>query len=148
MPPTPLTVVFCLPGGSFSGRFLDCWTELLAWSLGNGIKPVLSRRQSCNIYYVRNMCLGADVMRGPAQKPFDGKVDYDYVMWIDADMVFTPAQFARLLSHDKDIAAGLYRMEGAREFATVKEWDEGYFRKAKDAVMRPSARLTRRRKEV
>ena len=79
----PLIVVFCLPGASFGGRFLECWTELFAWCLKNGIKPVLSRKQSCNIYYVRNMCLGADVMRGKNQKPFDGKLDYDYLMWID-----------------------------------------------------------------
>ncbi|MBD3391957.1 MAG: hypothetical protein GF418_07800, partial [Chitinivibrionales bacterium] len=103
-----LTIVFCLPGTSFSGSFLECWTNLMAWCLGNGIRPVLSRKQSCNIYYVRNMCLGGDVMRGPGQKPFGGKLEYDYVMWIDADVLFTPEQFERLLKHDRDIVSGVY----------------------------------------
>ena len=125
----PLTVVFCLPGASFSGRFLECWTELFAWCLKNNIKPVLSRKQSSNIYYVRNMCLGADVMRGKNQKPFDGKLDYDYLMWIDSDIMFTPARFGRLLNHDTDIVAGVYPMEDGRTLATVIDWDEEYFKK-------------------
>lgn len=108
----PLTVVFCLPGNSFSGKFLECWTDLLAFCLSRNIRPVLSRRQSCNIYYVRNMCLGGDVSRGAGQKPFDGKLDYDYLMWIDSDMLFNAAQFAKLLQHQADIVSGLYLMEG------------------------------------
>jgi hypothetical protein len=125
----PLTVVFCLPGSSFSGRFVQCWTNLPAWCLGNSIRPVLSQRYSCNIYYVRNMCLGADVSRGKDQKPFDGKLDYDYIMWIDSDILFTPEQFARLLSHQRDIVSGLYLMEGGGAYAAVEEWDEEHFAK-------------------
>lgn len=121
------TIVFCLPGASFSGKFLECWTQLLAWCLDNNIKPILSRSQSCNIYYVRNMCLGADVMRGKDQKPFNGELNYDYIMWIDSDIIFTPDQFETLLKHDKDIVSGVYFMEGGKYLATVKEWDEKHF---------------------
>jgi len=124
----PLTVVFCLPGNSFSGKFLECWTDLLAFCLSRNIRPVLSRRQSCNIYYVRNMCLGGDVSRGAGQKPFDGKLDYDYLMWIDSDILFSSAQFARLLERGADIVSGLYLMEGGRNFATVETWDEEFFK--------------------
>lgn len=73
------------------------------------------------------MCLGADVRRGPAQKPFDGRLDYDYLMWIDSDVVFKPAQFERLLSHRADIVAGQYLMENGTHFATVRTWDEDHF---------------------
>ncbi|MBD3393020.1 MAG: hypothetical protein GF418_13005 [Chitinivibrionales bacterium] len=79
--------------------------------------------------YVRNMYLGGDVMRGPAQKPFGGKLEYDYVMWIDADVLFTPEQFERLLKHDRDIVSGVYLMEGGKACATVKDWDEAFFEK-------------------
>jgi GT2 family glycosyltransferase len=125
----PLTIVFCLPGNSFSAKFIAAWTELVAYCLANGIKPVLSCRQSCNIYYVRNMCLGADVMRGKNQKPFDGMLDYDYLMWIDSDILFTPRQIEKLLCHEMDIVSGIYLMEGGRALATVMEWDEEFFEK-------------------
>lgn len=122
-----MTIIFCLPGNSFSGAFLECWTNLVAFCLGNGIRPILSCKQSCNIYFVRNLCLGADVSRGKDQKPFDGKLEYDYLMWIDSDILFTPQHFARLVTHNKDIVSGIYLMEGGSALATVKEWDESYF---------------------
>jgi GT2 family glycosyltransferase len=77
------------------------------------------------------MCLGADVSRGKDQKPFDGKLDYDYLMWIDSDCLFSPQHFMKLLSHDKDIVSGIYLMEGGEALASVKEWDEEYFVKHK-----------------
>jgi GT2 family glycosyltransferase len=95
----------------------------------NGIKFAIFRKESCNIYYIRNMCLGADVSRGKNQKPFDGKIDYDYLMWIDSDIVFTPKHFQILLNHDKDIVSGIYMMDRGNQFATVKEWDEEFFKK-------------------
>jgi GT2 family glycosyltransferase len=127
MPDKPLTVVFCLPGTSFSGRFLERWTDLVAYCLSHGIRPVLSRRESCNIYYVRNMCLGADVARGKDQKPFDGKLEYDFLLWIDSDILFAPQQFMKLISHNTDIVSGVYLMEDGKSLATVKEWDEEFF---------------------
>ena len=76
------------------------------------------------------MCLGGDVSRGAAQRAFNGQLDYDYIMWIDSDILFTPEQFVRLLSHDVDIVSGLYLMEGGIHYATVKDWDEEFFRKS------------------
>jgi GT2 family glycosyltransferase len=125
----PLKVVFCFPGNSFSGTFLECWTNLFAYCLTNTIQPIISRKQSCNIYYVRNLCLGADVSRGKNQKPFNGQIEYDYIMWIDSDIVFTPQHFRKLLSHDKDIVSGIYMMDDGKHFATCREWDEEFFKK-------------------
>jgi len=122
-------VIFCLPGNNFSGKFLDCWTNLITYCMQNHIQFGVSRKESCNIYYVRNMCLGADVSRGESQKPFDGKVNYDYLMWIDSDIVFTPTHFQALLNHDKDIVSGVYMMGGGKSFAVVKDWDEEFFKK-------------------
>lgn len=122
-------IIFCLTGSNFSGKFLDCWTNLVSYCLQNNIQMVVNRRESCNIYYVRNMCLGADLQRGEAQKPFDGKIDYTHLMWIDSDMVFNPQQFQKLLDDDKDIVSGLYFMDNGQQFATVKDWDEEYFKK-------------------
>lgn len=123
----PTRVIFCLPGNRFSGKFLECWTNLLSYCFSHGIQPILSRQESCNIYYVRNLCLGADVNRGPHQKPFNGEIPYDYLFWIDSDIIFTSEQFAKLLSAEKDIISGIYMMSNGREFATVKHWDESHF---------------------
>ena len=76
------------------------------------------------------MCVGGTSLGGELQKPFGGEVDYDYIMWIDSDIVFLPDDFFQLLAHQKDIASGLYSMEGGRGFACVKDWDEVFYEKA------------------
>jgi GT2 family glycosyltransferase len=96
--------------------------------LHRGIDIILSQRYNSNVYYVRSQCLGANVLSGKNQKPFQGNVDYDYIMWIDSDQVFQPDQVFKLISHNKEITAGLYFMEGGKQYAAVKEWDEEYFK--------------------
>ena len=122
-----IKVIFALPGREFSGRFLSCWTELLNSCQQNGISAGLSQRYSSNVYYVRNLCLGGNSVDGVTQKPFGGKVDYDYIMWIDSDIYFRPEQFFRLLEADKDIISGLYIMDDNIHYATVEDWDEKYY---------------------
>lgn len=125
----PTKVVFALPGKQYSGNFLLCWTDLLHSCLQNNVQPLLSQNYTSVVYYARNKCLGGDNLRGVQQKPFNGEVDYDYIMWIDSDIVFTPEHFFKLLKHNKDIVSGLYMMENNKNFATVKHWDEEFFKK-------------------
>jgi len=94
----------------------------------SNIQILLSRKSSNNVYFVRNLCLGGDVMRGENQKPFNSEIPYDYILWIDSDMVFSPQHFTQLLSRQADIISGLYLMEGGKLFATCKDWDEEFFK--------------------
>ena len=120
-------VIFCLPGRTFSNNFLRSWTNLVLelpnhdidWGVADGYSP--------NLYYVRNMCLGGDVTRGIHQKPWND-VDYDYMMWIDSDIVFDPKHFFTLLDHKKDIVSGLYMMQDGQYYATVKDWDDEFYK--------------------
>ena len=79
------------------------------------------------VSYARCLCLGADVRRGTHQKPFDGKIDYDYIMWIDSDQVFSFEQIQKLISYDKDIVSGIYKMSDNINYATVETMDEQFF---------------------
>jgi len=124
-------IIFCLPGptNGFSENFLQGWTKLIVTCLENNIKFTISNQQSSVVYYVRNLCLGGDVLRGINQKPFDGKIDYTHMMWIDSDIVFNPEQFIKLLNYDKDVVSGIYKMAGGKQFATVEKMDEEFFKK-------------------
>jgi len=135
------TVVFCIPGNKFSGNFLKAWTNLFAWCINNNINPILSNSYDSNVYYVRQKCLGPDVLKGKHQKPFDGKLNYDYLMWIDSDMVFTPEDFKALLDMNKDIASGIYKMVDQVQYATVEKYntqeykDNGKFTFLNDEIL-------------
>ncbi len=124
-----MKVIFCIPGKTFSKHFLESWSELLLWCFNNNITPIVNIQYNAVIYYCRNQLLGADLKNGKEQKPFNGKIDYDYIMWLDSDMVFNPEHFAKLLRVNQDIVSGLYLMEGAKKYATVQKWDYEYFGK-------------------
>jgi hypothetical protein len=72
--------------------------------------------------------LGGDLRRGENQKPFDGKLKYTHLMWIDSDMVFTVKHFQSLFNHDKDIVSGIYKMENNTQYAVVENLDMTYLK--------------------
>jgi hypothetical protein len=116
------TVIFCIPGQTFSINFLRKWSRLLQWCEQNAVNYGCSFEYDPIIYNARNRCLKGEVEKGKKQMPFDGKIDYDYTMWIDSDILFEPEDFQRLLSNQKDIVSGLYLMENGKEFATANPW--------------------------
>jgi hypothetical protein len=103
-----MKVIFCIPGNSFSNRFLKCWTNLTKELHKRDIEYELLSQYIPNVYQVRSLLLGADKKFGQYQSPWQDKKDYDYIMWIDSDQVFEPNDFFKLLEHDKDIVSGLY----------------------------------------
>jgi hypothetical protein len=121
--------IFCIPGKSFSNRFLQCWTETLEQMYKAGHEVYCSFQYLPNVYHVRNLCLGADVTRGIRQKPFNGWIQYDYIIWVDSDILWSYSQIIQLVGHEKPICSGLYLMEGGKQFATVVDWNEEYFLK-------------------
>ena len=73
------------------------------------------------------MCLGGDSTKGENQKPWQGKINYDYMLWIDSDIIFHPNDFIKLYNLKKEIASGLYFMQNGQQFATVQDWNEKTF---------------------
>ena len=123
-----MKVMFCLPGNSYSGRFLNSWTLLRGYCMSHGIEVGICQQYDANVYYVRAKCLGANVLKGTGQKPWNGEVAYDYIMWIDSDMVFTPEHFQKLLSRDKDIVSGIYLMADKERIPAITDWNRKFFK--------------------
>ena len=138
------TVVFCLPGSHYSGRFLVSFTELIIYCKAIGINPIISQDYSSMVNYARCKVAGADVTRGKHQAPFGGKVDYDYMMWIDSDIAFKPTDFFNRLSMDKDIASGWYTQPGGST-PVVEKMDDDYFQKHGSYQFIRSQEMTQRK---
>ena len=122
-------VIFCMPGRSYSREFLLAWSDLLMQASSKGHQVMISQQYSSVVHFARAKCLGGDVLKGPDQKPFQGQVDYDAMMWIDSDMVFKPEDFFRILESPHDVTAGYYMMEDLQNVAAVQDWNEEYFAK-------------------
>ena len=113
------TVVFCLPGGSFSNTFLMCWSNTLYTLVkSNKYNIAISNDYSSHVHFVRAKCLGADVTAGPDQKPFQGKLDYDVILWLDSDMVFNYEMIEQLIEsclYKYPVVSGVYAGQGGKE---------------------------------
>lgn len=122
-------IVFCLPGREYSREFLLAWSDLLMQASAKGHQCMISQQYSSVVHFARARCLGGDVLKGPDQKPFQGQIEYDAMMWIDSDIVFKPEDFFRILESPHDVTAGLYMMEDLTHLAAVKEWNQDFFAK-------------------
>jgi hypothetical protein len=122
-------VIFCMPGRDYSREFLLAWSDLLMQASARGHQCMISQQYSSVVHFARSKCLGGDVLKGPDQKPFQGSVEYDVMMWIDSDILFRPEDFFSMLESPHDVTVGLYMMEDLQNFAAVKEWNTDFFKK-------------------
>jgi len=91
------TIVFCLPGRGVSYIFLKSFVQLCFDLVQSGASIQISQDYSSMVNFARCKCLGANVLRGPDQIPWDGKLKYDYQLWIDSDIVFNTEKFYQLI---------------------------------------------------
>lgn len=141
----PLTIVACIPGREFSGRFFDAWNEFTEKCRAVGVNLIVSRRYDAVVYYARNKVAGGDVRRGAKQAPWGGEIDYDYMLWIDSDVIFRFEDFQSLLAHKVDMVAGLYLMADNARYAAVEHMDESTFKKQGEFEFLTPQKLASRR---
>jgi len=142
------TIVFCLPGRGTSYIFLKNFVQLCFDMVQNGMSIQISQDYSSMVNFARCKCLGANVLRGPDQIPWDGKLKYDYQLWIDSDIVFDSNKFWQLcdlavpaesvkedgtvdeeLLKKRAISAGWYATEDGSTTSVAHWLDEEEFRK-------------------
>ena len=116
-------IVFCLPGRGVSYTFLKNFVQLCFECVQQGASIQISQDYSSMVNFARCKVLGANVLKGPDQLPWQGKLQYDYQLWIDSDNVFNQEAFYKLIWMDKDIAAGWYVTEDGRT-TSVAHWLE------------------------
>ena len=135
-------IVFCLPGRGCSYIFLKNFVQLCFDMVQNGMSIQISQDYSSMVNFARCKVLGANVLRGPDQKPWDGALEYDYQLWIDSDIVFDSSKFWQLcdlacpgvdetgaVQPDKGISAGWYVTEDGKTTSVAHWLEEDDFRK-------------------
>lgn len=125
----PTVIIFMLPGDKFSKEFLQAWSDLLFNLVNLGYAIKISCAYDANVFYARSRCLCTQTLRGSEQQPFNGSIDYDYMFWIDSDIVFTTNDVLAILKHDKDICSGCYVMHNNTHYPIVRQMDDEYYLK-------------------
>ena len=124
-------IIFCIPGKQFNSRFLLNWSELLLKCLLNNYRPILCQENDRNIYIQRNKCLGANILTDDkTQKPFQGEVEYDYLVWIDPNVIFKFEDLEKLLNSQYDVTSGIYILDTNNDITNVvKKFDYEFYKK-------------------
>jgi hypothetical protein len=125
------SIVFCLPGRGCSFIFLKAFVQLCFDLVQNGMSIQISQDYSSMVNFARCKCLGANVLRGPDQVPWDGRLTYDYQLWIDSDIVFDTNKFWQLCDmaiSGKEIVAGWYATEDGKTTSVAHWLEEDDFR--------------------
>ena len=89
-------IAFCLPGRGCSYIFMKNLLKLTFELYQNQMSFQICQDYSSMVNFARCKCLGANVLRGPDQLPWNGKLPYDYQLWIDSDIVFQTDDFWKL----------------------------------------------------
>ena len=99
------TIVFCVFGENITTDFFRAWSELFGFCLKNNIKPILSTTNiKSNIFTAKLTCLLGEPVNN---LPFQGKIDYDYVVWLNSGCSFSIDNFKALINSDKNIVSAL-----------------------------------------
>ena len=121
-------IVFCLPGRGVSYVYLKNFVQLCFDLVQSGASIQISQDYSSMVNFARCKCLGANVLRGPNQVPWDGKLKYDWQLWIDSDIVFNTEKFCQLVLMYKEFAGGWYCTEDGRTTSVAHCLEEDDFR--------------------
>ena len=129
-------IVFCLPGRGCSYIFMKNFVQLCFDLVQSGLSIQISQDYSSMVNFARCKVLGANVLRGPKQIPWDGKLEYDYQLWIDSDIVFDTSRFWQLCDlalpaegEERSITAGWYCTEDGHTTSVAHWLEEDDFRK-------------------
>jgi hypothetical protein len=114
-------IVFCLPGRMVSYAYLQNFVQMCFELVQAGAHIKISQDYSSMVNFARCKCLGANVLHGPDQLPWNGQIPYDYQLWIDSDIIFNVQQFYQLVLLDTDIASGWYCTEDGST-SSVAHW--------------------------
>ena len=130
------SIIVCIPGRNCSLNFMKSMLQLTFDMVQNGMSFQLSTDYSSMVNFARCKVLGANVLKGPDQKPWQGNLNYDYQLWIDSDIVFDSQRFWQLCDlavpaegEENTIAAGWYATEDGVTTSVAHWLDEEDFRK-------------------
>ena len=126
-----MRIALCTPGDSWGPSFLRGIVNTVTILAANGVEIIHSQEAASDVATVRNMTSGGDSKFGPKQKPFNGEVTYDYMLWIDSDQGFAFDDLARLMKRRRDICSGWCKTISGHSNVGL-HFDEKHFKKAGD----------------
>lgn len=101
--------MICTPGHSVMAEYLKSLVHWASAAPRYGITWALANGYSSHVADARELTLsGTKINSLIENRPFEGKLTYDKLLWIDSDIEFYPEDVEKLYKSDKDIICGGY----------------------------------------
>jgi hypothetical protein len=120
-----LNIILCIPGNSFSAKFIQSYTALLTYCLNNGINLDIQQMFSSNVYHTRECMVASTVLSDSKNIVAFGGKDYDFSLWIDSDQVYTPQHLEILIARMAD--PNIHVVGASIKVHTGNEYAFGWF---------------------
>jgi hypothetical protein len=93
---------------NFTAGYIASLFRTMDWLRENGHTALWHNHASADIYVARNFTIYDVNIFGnkPNPQPFDGD-DYDYILWLDSDIIWEPEDLQLLIDDDKDVVCGM-----------------------------------------
>lgn len=116
-----VNVIIATPGHSLTAPYVKSLLPLFERFSREGITWAWSCEYSSHVGDAREITLaGTNQNNVHEQRPLEGTLTYDVILWIDSDIAFTPDDAIKLIKSDKDIISGAYLLGSGEVVAYPK----------------------------
>jgi hypothetical protein len=104
-----VNLVIATPGHSMISGYVKCLMATMDILNQNDISVAWTSEYSSNVSDAREVTLAGTFQNSLTEtKPFEGRLTYDKILWIDSDITWEPEDVLKLYNSDKDIISGAY----------------------------------------
>jgi len=110
--------VICLPGENFSSSFLTSWSNSIVYMMQNNFSFIFCNYYTPIVSSTRNWLIKCFPGKYENENkfttntlPFENKINYKKIIFIDDDIVWSVEDFSKILLSDKDIVGGFYLID-------------------------------------
>jgi hypothetical protein len=122
-----VNVIIATPGHSMMSVYVKSLFRLIEVFNQKGITWAWSSEYSSHVGDAREITLSGSFKNEiNNNKPLQGELDYDTILWIDSDISFNPEDAMKLIESDKEITSGAYLLGGGDVTVYEKLLGPGY----------------------
>lgn len=112
-------IVFCIFGSPEGAAFNRRLHDAVVYCAAHGYTPTVNWKELTDCGSPFQASLGSS-RKKPV--PFQGRIPYDYLLWVEPDLVFHPRQILELISRKEAIVGGTNILPDGEHIAAIRKF--------------------------
>lgn len=116
-----INLIIATPGHSMMASYVKSLISTIDELSKRGISVTFTNAYASHVGDAREVTISGTFNNSlTEQKPLEGAITYDKILWIDSDIAWTPENVIELYESDKDIISGCYLLASGEVVAYEK----------------------------